>query len=234
MTVLSPKKPPILGTILFALIAISVAFGSTLVGYRLYILARKPIPDFYTKLGDLALELSVVVIVGALIKAVVDWGTSQRRRHDEKIETRLEFMKRVRAMHVAVENSRDLLNAHGTPRTYGEQSRRLMELRPEVEEISEDLKASSDLFEEQRIIVDGLEGIVNYLRQGGEEYVRCHEAVDAGFNPQNARLSFFSTAESKGMEWIRDFMGAGREYRRNYVANLSKAKGTMRSEIYGA
>lgn len=90
--------------------------------------AGKSLADFYTELGELALQLAVVVVIGALIKAVADWGTSQRRRHAEKLETRI--LRRVRALYVTVANARDLMNAHRTPKTYRKQSRRLMLLRP--------------------------------------------------------------------------------------------------------
>ena len=92
----------------------------------------------------------MIVILGALAKALLDWGTSQRARHRERVDRRLEFMRRVRAAHITVESARTLLNAHRSPKTYGEQCRRLMQLRPEVEEISEDLAAAPGLFRGQR------------------------------------------------------------------------------------
>jgi hypothetical protein len=58
------------------------------VGRDLYTAGGKQVTDFYAKLGELALQLAVVVIVGAFIKVVVDWGTSQRARYREKLEDR--------------------------------------------------------------------------------------------------------------------------------------------------
>jgi len=233
-TASGPARPPLRGTILFALGALCVAGASGLLAYGFYVLAGKPITDFYAKLGELALQLSVVVIIGALLKAILDWGTTQRARDLEKVETRLEFMRRVRSVHVRVENSRDLMNAHGTPKTYAEQSRKLMELRPEIEEIAEDLKASEALFARQQEIIAGLEGISSYLQEGAEEYIRSHEAVSRGFVPERARQSFLDTVEQERMGWVKDFMSGGAGYRDKYLANLGRAKGTMRAEVYGA
>jgi hypothetical protein len=225
------KKAPIVGTVIFAAVALCVAGFAILVGWQLYASAAKPPTDFYAKLGELALQLAVVVIVGAFVKELVEWGASQRARYAEKIEARKEFMRRVRAMHVAVQNARDLMNAHRSPKTWGEQSRRLMELRPEVEEISEDLKASGNLFANQIAIVDGLEKIIAYLQSAGDEYVRSHDAVDNG---HKTGRSLVSTLEEKSMTWVRDFMAGGEGYKANYEANLTKSKGAMRSEVYGA
>jgi len=101
-------------------------------------------------------------------------------RHLAKLEARKEFLRRVRAVHVTIQNARDLMNAHQSAKTWGEQSRRLMKLRPEVEEISEDLKASDSLFVRQSEIIDGLEGIASYLAKAGEEYVRSHKQSIVG------------------------------------------------------
>jgi DNA-binding transcriptional MerR regulator len=178
-----------------------------------------------------ALQLAVVVIVGALVKVVVDWGTSQRARYREKLEDRKEFMRRIRAMHVTIQNARDLMNAHGSPKTWREQSRRLMELRPEVEEIFEDLKASGTLFEKQKEISDGLEAIIAYLQRAGDEYVRSNEAVEGGYK---AGRSLRETIDQESMTWVRDFMAGGEDYQKSYEANLGKSKGAMRLEVYGA
>jgi hypothetical protein len=231
MTNTEPKRPPILGTVVFAAVALCVAGFSILVGWQLYATAAKPITDFYTKLGELALQLAVVVIVGAFVKVLVDWGTSQRARYAEKIAARKEFMRRVRAMHVKIQNARDLMNAHKSPKTWSEQSRGLMELRPEVEEISEDLKASGNLFTNQITIVEGLEKIISYLQCAGDEYVRSHDAVDSG---HKAGKSLVETIDKNDMTWVRDFMAGGESYKSNYEANLTKSKGAMRSEVYGS
>jgi hypothetical protein len=222
---------PLLGTILFAVAAIGAAVASVLLGRHLFDLASKPAIDFYAKLGELALQLSVVVIVGAMVKVVIDWGTSQRARYLEKLENRKEFMRRVRAMHVVIQNARDLMNAHQSAKTWAEQSRRLMELRPEVEEIAEDLKASASLFAGQTEIVDGLEAIISYLAAAGKEYVRCHGAVATG-HKDGQKLS--ATLNKESMTWVIDFMTAGQGYKNGYEANLSKSKGAMRREVYGA
>jgi len=36
------------------------------------------------------------------------------------------------------------------------------------------------------------------------------------------------------MTWVRDFMAGGEGYQQYYEANLSKSKGAMRAEVYGA
>ena len=36
------------------------------------------------------------------------------------------------------------------------------------------------------------------------------------------------------MNCLRDFMAGGESYQINYEANLTKSRGTMRAEVYGA
>ena len=231
MTNPDPSKPPILGTLLFVAVALCVAVVLVLVGRNFYAAAGKPTTEFYAKLGELSIQLAIVAIVGALVKAIVDWGTSHRARYLERLEARKEFMRRVRAMHVTIQNARDLMNAHGSARTWAEQSRRLMQLRPEVEEISEDLKASPKLFAGQTEIVNGLEQIVKYLEEAGMEYVRSHDSVDGGYK---AGRSLLDTIEQQKMVWVRDFMEGGEGYKSQYESNLTKSKGAMRAEVYGS
>lgn len=75
-------------------LAVITAIGLSYVGKLLYGVAGKGIDDYCTKLGDLTLQLAVVVIVGSLVKAFIDWGASQRTRQLKALETCLEFMPR--------------------------------------------------------------------------------------------------------------------------------------------
>lgn len=229
MTPFKPKRPPIMGTVIFVVATLGVAVLSILVSWQLYRYANRPITDFYTQLGQLALQIAVVVIIGSFVKVIVDWGISQRSRYTEKLEDRREFLRRARAMHVTIQNARDLMNAHQSHKTWGEQLRRLMELRPEVEEISEDLKASGDLFANQIEIIDGLENIITYLQKGGEEYVTHHDDVDKGYKTGK---TLAQTIDEKNMTWVRDFMDGGEDFQNSYETNLVKSKGTMRLEVY--
>ncbi len=225
-TRVSTRKRMIALGILAAFTAIALSY----LGSVLYEVAGKSINDFYKKLADLTLQLAVIVIIGALLKAFVDWEDNQRKRQLKALEACLEFMRRVRSVSVSVANARDLLNAHRSQKTWSEQSRRLMELRPEVVEISEDLKVSSDLFVGKDIIIEGLEEIVSYLQAGREEYVKNHDHVESGY--KNGR-TLDETIQDHEMSWIADMMDAGPSYNEKYIAGLRKAKFTMRREIYG-
>lgn len=197
---------------------------------QLFVAAGSTGTPFQTKLAELTLQLAVIVVIGAIAKALFDWGMAQRSREKRKREAQVEFLKRVRAAHIVVQHARDLLKAHRSPKTYGEQLRRLMELRPEVEEISEDLRVSSGLFKDQVEIEEGLEGIVSYLIAGSEEYVSSHEHVEAG---HKAGESLASTIDVHGMKWTKDLITAGSSYGEGYLKSLAKVKGAMRIEVYG-
>ncbi|NOK62056.1 MAG: AAA family ATPase [Chloroflexi bacterium AL-W] len=65
MTPFKPKRPPIMGTVIFVVATLGVAVLSILVSWQLYRYANRPITDFYTQLGQLALQIAVVVIIGS-------------------------------------------------------------------------------------------------------------------------------------------------------------------------
>jgi len=215
----------------FVVIALLIAIVLGYVGKRMYLAAGKPDTDYYLKLGELILQLAVIAIIGALAKVFIDWGTTFRTRKIQQNEKRMDFLRRVRAAHVTVETARDLLIAHGSARTYGEQLRRLMALRFDVEEISEDLQATADLFKTRKEMRLGLAGIIAYLKQGAQEYVQHHRDVDAGYKSGETLMQ---TIESKQMIWVRDLMESGPQYNQDYIGNLSRTKPKMRKETYGA
>lgn len=224
------KKPSMLGPALFASIAVGMAAMLVFVGRYLYSLSDKAGPEYYAKLGELTLQLAVVVIIGTLLTLILEWGASQRARDLKKREDQKEFLRRVRAMHVTIQYANDLMNAHLSPRTWGKQSRRLIRLRSEVEEIVEDLKASDGLFKRQPAIVDGLEAIISYLGDARKEYVDSHSAIDSGYK---AGEGFSETIDKKKMSWTRDFIARGEIFQNRYEANLTRSKGAMRKEVYG-
>jgi len=103
-----------------------------------------------------------------------------------------------------------------------------MKLHSEVEEISEDLRASRNLFAEQNSILGALEGIIQYLGKGGDEYIRKHDDVSAGHGKQTLN----QTTENEKMVWVADFMSQGPVYKREYEANLKNSKKKMRDEVF--
>lgn len=226
-----PPKPPVLGLVVFAGTVVIAASLSTLAGYYFFELAAKTESEFYSELGTLSLQLAVLVILGALLKLLLDWGFSQRARYSQLLEARKEFLRRVRAVHVEIQNARDLLNAHRSAKTWSKQSRRLMALQPDLEEICEDLKAAHELFPDQGGLVASLEAMVAYLTEAGAEYVRCHTDVDGGWKG-NETLD--DTINASKMTWAREFMNEGTAYKNKYEVHLKRVKGAMRKGVYGS
>lgn len=101
--------------------------------------------------------LQLLIIPSVLVVGGFSLNLIQKRREDEvaqrrkaleneaaqrqrKLDTQMDFMRRVRAMHVTIKNAEDFLNAHNNGKTYFEQLYNLMRLQTDVGEISEDLK----------------------------------------------------------------------------------------------
>jgi hypothetical protein len=218
---------------LFVAFALVFSAGLAWAGSTAFAGGGKSRADYLAKVGELFLQLAVIVVVGGLAKAVIDWGVAIKTRAIERNEQRLDLLRRLRAVHVAVSNARDLLNAHGSAKTWSEQMRRVMGLRTEVEELSEDVKASTDLFSQKVEICKGLEEIVRFLKNGRDEYVAHHRNVDADFKRDKDGYLLSKTIEDQKMDWVRELMESGARFE-SYTANLVKAKVAMRNETFGS
>jgi len=216
----------VLSTILAVATAVLLAFSSKF----FYSAAGKSNADYLLKLGELTMQLALIAVLGAVAKGLIDWGTASHSRRLDEQERRLDFLRRVRNVHVTMDSATQLLNAHNSARTYGEQLRRLMALRPEIEEVSEDISAAGDLFVECVEIRDRLEAIARYLAEGADEYVRHHGDVTAG---DALHQTLRQSIAAHKMGWIHDLMEGGPKFGERYVQNLRETKGRIRREIYG-
>jgi hypothetical protein len=130
---------------------------------------------------------------------------------------------------MGVLNSRDLMRAHKSPKTWTEQSRRLIAYIPELEEIAEDLRVAPSLFGDvQQSIIEGIVEMIRYLHSCRDEYVTSHESVDADWPTK----TLADTIKERGMSWTRDFVDGAGTYRSQYTSNLLKAKLPMRQAVY--
>lgn len=214
-------------------LTVAVLFGGCIrLAWHFYWAAAKTPADFQAKLGDLVLQLAIIVVIGGGIKGIGEWLQGRAARLKELATQRRELAARARAAHVVVEQARELLRAHRSPKTYSEQMQRLIALRYEVEDLQADVEASNDLFSGSEGIGKALSGIVKYLGEGAEEYGPGlgHEHVDSGWK---AKQSFDETLLNSRMDWIRDFLEAGPRYQA-YLKNLTDSKGVMRAQVYGA
>jgi hypothetical protein len=201
--------------------------------------------SFEQKVGELLLQLALIVIVGAvlgaLFKAAVNWVTVQGIRQREIADRQMDLLRRIRAAHVAIEHARSLLKAHTmnpgvSADTYHEQSKRLMEVRPQLEEVAQELTASQDLFAGQEGMREAVDRIVDYLAQGESEYLHNNASVDraiGSYGLRRRRRTLRHAAEHLQLEWIMDFMDKGPRFSAGYEQNLDKSKGAMRLQVFG-
>ncbi|HJN73876.1 MAG TPA: hypothetical protein QGF58_08090 [Myxococcota bacterium] len=190
-------------------ILLSLAIGLPLAGAAFGLLGPE---DCRTELGGGLLELALLLLVGIWVKPFVDDVLASRDRAAARARQREDFLRRVRDVHGTIMSARDLMNAHGSARTYGEQMRRLLELRAEVVEITEDVKVSAHLFEEHNVLVDGLEDLVVWL-EGGD--------------------SLHETLEASEMTWVRGLMDMEGTFEA-YDESIRAVKSTLRKTVYSA
>ena len=185
---------------------------------------------FQLRIAELLLQLSLVAIVGGVVKLLIDWGAAINSRYRDMREQRIDFLRRVRDVSVRVNYAQDLLNAHNSGKTYGERLRDIMLLRGEVVEIIEDLKAHPDLFREQATIEGALADINSYLDGGRQEYIQHHDEVGAdACKGEKIQISI----DRLDMKWVSDFMSEGIGYRTSFFDKLGESKGKMRQQVHG-
>ena len=217
---------PILRMIFFYAMLVALAAALLLLGYVLY----EVDPDtFQRRFADLLLQLSVVVVIGGVIKLLIDWGAKINSRFRASREQKIDFLRRVRDISVRVNYAQDLLNAHKSGKTYGERLREIILMRGEITEIVEDLKANRNLFEQQSEIERALIEINKYLNRGREEYIKCHDKVDADAK-KGKKIQ--TSIEQLDMKWTKDFMASGEDYSSNFYDELFESKGKMRTQAY--
>jgi len=213
-------------------------------------------PDTFGRLvAQFLLQVAVVVLGGAIIKFLMDENVKRRdaaekKRAEEDIEAekkrsehavrmsldqakRTEFLQRIRAKHVQISYAQVLIVAHNSGRTYTEQLRQLMLIAPELEDLAEDLKAGTDLFEPSQAaeIIKGVEQIVSFLGRGSIEYVRCHSFVDEDAK-RKEKLS--NTIARKEMAWVAEVIRSFPSMPQDYVAALNRSKGKLRGIVYAS
>ena len=210
---------------------VGVALLFALAGCALYLWLEPDPKGFFKKAAELMLQVAVLLGIGAYVKKLADDVTSVRSRHDQKIQRRSDFLRRLRNIHVIVQHARDLFAAHGTRKTWSEQSRRLMELRPQVEELSEDLKIATGLFNHQTEIIDGLERIASYLANGREEYKNLYKDVESAAAKARSDL-LEDIMKELVMPWTRDFISGGEQYSSEYEHCVKHVKTYMRADVF--
>jgi len=223
------KGPIVLRRPVFAALSLVLAATFAFLSKQLFELSGKG-SDFTSKLGEHALQIAVIVLVGAAVKEFLEWRTNARANHALRVDLRADFLRRLRSVHMSVLNSRVLMRAHKSAKTWAEQSRRLIASIPELEEIAEDLRVAPALFgEHQPSILNGLEGVVRYLERCREEYVASHEFVDSDWH---SRKVLADTIDERRMSWAKDFLAAEGTFSSDYTRNLLNAKLPMRQAVF--
>ena len=221
------RPRPALITSAFVALAVITAVLLVYTGKWLFAAAGKQSTDYLAKLGELTLQLALVAVIGGLLKILIAWGAAFKARQIAQNEKRMDLLRRVRSIHMTIENARELLIAHHSAKTYTEQLRRLMALRPEVEEISEEVNDSGPLFRNREEIRSGLEHVAAYLKSGADEYIAEHGRVLAA---DPTKLS--EAIRANNMIWVRDLMDTGANYNERYAANLVRVKRNIRVDTY--
>jgi hypothetical protein len=217
------------GPLLFIVLCLGGA--GTLIAAAGWIFASADPQGFWRKFAELLLQLALIVVVGAVVKLLVDLYLQRRSGAELDDVKRRELLHRLRAQHVTVSYAQRLIVAHRSGGTYTEQLRELIRATSELEDIAEDVRVAEVLFGTANAeIVAGIAAIVGYLNRAADEYVRCHEFVD---EDARAGRPVTVTMAEHNMTWLDDFIESFPEFPEAYAGALDRSKGNMRKVIYG-
>lgn len=127
---------------------------------------------FWRALAENSLGAAVVVVGAAVLASLLQGLDARRDEREQDRRKRLELLVRLRAAHVRISHARRVMRAENNPRAYEERMRDLMLVVPELEEIREEVKASTGLYEgnDKTNIMGGIAQIVEFLDAGYREY----------------------------------------------------------------
>ena len=180
------------------------------------------------KLADLALDGAFGCLLVLAVKELLARRDEGRARNSRRLEVQTEFFRRTRDACSRVIWAKDLLEAHKSAKTWSEQSRELIRLREEFNQLVEDMESLPNLFESQDKIGNDLRAIVHYLDGCRREYIRCHEAVDADWKKKPLEATF----REQEMIWIVDFIESKDGFKDGFQRAAVTSKAKMAADIY--
>lgn len=104
------RRRPLLRPYGFAVLGLVVAVVLVVIAKAIFDGSR---PDtFRREFADLSLQLALIVVLGALVKLLIDSYAERRTRVEQDHAKRVELLRRVRAQHVKVAYAQRLILAH--------------------------------------------------------------------------------------------------------------------------
>jgi hypothetical protein len=150
--------------------AVAIITASILGAGRFYAHTKGTKP--FVSYANLLLQLVAFIVAGLILTPLIDYINKQR----DKRSKRMDFLRRMRESHVRIANAKQLIYADPSPETYRQQMRVLMLVTPKLEDIEQDVAATTDLFCKKRGdkegIQEGISEIVDYLNEGYDQYAK--------------------------------------------------------------
>jgi 2C-methyl-D-erythritol 2,4-cyclodiphosphate synthase len=135
---------------------------------------------------DVLLNAAMVAIFGAVIATVLSRVAEIRSWKAADSEKQLGLFRRMRDTHLGVVDIQQVLRARRDPKTYEEQMQMLQRAVKDMEEIREEVKVSSRLYDsiDRRMIMTGIDLLGIYLHEGVDEYVEWRTSGDSPNMPK--------------------------------------------------
>jgi hypothetical protein len=182
---------------------------------------------------------AVVVVLGAAVTALLALMGELRARTERERDKRLELFRRMRAAHLRVALTQQILRGQRNGSTYRKQMQDLHQVIKDLGEIREEVKASGKLYRADRTrIMHGIAEIIVFLQRGVAQYNDWSEtaddeskAPDQGWLKElvKERISEASKRCPSKENWEPEG-----NLPPDYDLGLEKSKLVMRAHVYGS
>jgi hypothetical protein len=185
------------------------------------------------------LDGAVVVVLGAVVTALVALMGELRARTERERDKRLELFRRMRAAHVRVACTQQILRTQHDGDTYRERMRDLLQVIKDLGEVREEVRVSGKLYRDHRTkIMHGIAEIIKFLQEGISQYNEWSKSAGDGAKaPDQGWLKELveerKSEESKLPTSEEDWEPEDNMPRR-YDLGLEKSKLVMRGYVYGS
>lgn len=209
--------------------------GCVFISFFIYIYVdlNHGVTIFLKEFAKVLLQSAFIVLIAAAINELLRGINRRTAKVKSDRENRIEFLRRVRAVHTTIATSRTLLIAHKSPKSYVDVMRQLIQLGYDVIEIKEDLKVTVDLFKEKEKdnMNLALGHIDDFINEGVEEYKRCKKKVESRYD-KNEEDNLTPVIRVEKMKWLEDLWNGEGTYKTIYGENITTLKKILRNYAY--
>lgn len=156
------------------LIEAPIALG--LVAFIYYLGDRYFVSELQQEVAKSLLQLALIGFVGAYAKYLFDQIENDRKERETRHKLQIETLNTITDTYWRVRNILEIINAHKSAKSYGEQMRAIIELKNTLRRVDNEFFSGMHQFKNQEVITNNLKQLAELLdyliKEWKENYLR--------------------------------------------------------------